>query len=141
MIVSFSLQERLKCADLWACEDYTEEDEINIESISGKMARLKIDVNQDEMQKRWIREENRKLRINAERENEAKISGISIYSIFHEEYDLKIVPLVKMENPTAVFLIIQTNFFIPKKLKPKVKSINKQNNFKTYFGQMTSSLW
>ena len=118
MIVSFSLQERLKCADLWACEDYTEEDEINIESISGKMARLEIDVNQDEMkaeEKRRIREENRKLRIRSEREKEAKISGISIYSIFHEEYDLKIVPLVKMENPTAVFLIIQTNFFIPKK--------------------------
>ena len=113
MIVSFSLQERLKCADLWTCEDYTEEDEINIESISGKMARLEIDVEAEE--KRRIKEENRKFRIKTEREKEAKISGISIYSIFHEEYDLKIVPLVKMENPTAVFLIIQTNFIITKK--------------------------
>ena len=50
-----------------------------------KMARLEIDVNQDEMKaekKRRIREENRKLRIRSEREKEAKISGISIYSIF-----------------------------------------------------------
>lgn len=126
MIVTFSLQKRLKNANLWQAEDYTEEDEEDekqtsddSENLLGK--RTKFDSNalsaeeQRKIEQRQRIEERKRKRILEEREMESKISGISIYSVYYAENDLKIVPLVKVPNPTGIFMIIQTNFFVPKK--------------------------
>ena len=128
MIVTFSLQKRLKDANLWQAEDYTEEDEEedekqtsdDSENLLGK--RNKLDSNalsaeeeQRKIEERQRIEERRRKRILEEREMESKISGISIYSVYYAKNDLKIVPLVKVPNPTGIFMIIQTNFFVPKK--------------------------
>jgi hypothetical protein len=43
-----------------------------------------------------------------------QIEGISVYSIYHTSEQLKIVPLIEYDNPEGVFIIIQTNFCIPK---------------------------
>ena len=42
------------------------------------------------------------------------IKRISVYSIFYEGAQMKIVPLAEPDNPQCLFLIIQTNFAVPK---------------------------
>ena len=116
MIVTFSLQDRLKSAELWNSDIFTEEDdddENDIENMPRKM--VKLDVTAEAAEKRRKSEAKRNARLAAEREKEAKIPEVSIYSLFHEDYQLKLVPLVLAKNPTGVFLIIQSNFFVPKK--------------------------
>lgn len=43
-----------------------------------------------------------------------KIDKMSIYSIFYKESQMEIVPLIEHENPERVFIIIETNFCLPK---------------------------
>ena len=104
MIVTFSLQKRLKNANLWQAEDYTEEDEEDEKQTSDDSENLlgkgtKLDSNalsaeeQRKIEQRQRIEERKRKRILEEREMESKISGISIYSVYYAENDLKIVPI------------------------------------------------
>jgi hypothetical protein len=43
-----------------------------------------------------------------------QIEGISVYSIYHTSEQMKIVPLIEYDDPEGVFIIIQTNFCVPK---------------------------
>ena len=59
-------------------------------------------------------QEKKKIELLTAEQKQAIIDGFSVYSVFYFENKLKIVPLVERINPKGVFIIVQTNFSIPK---------------------------
>ena len=115
MIVTYSMQNCLKSAASWN----SGEDGENKSSINPKKTKLSESSEKEkkgeenEMEKRKQKLEQKKKKLAAMKELEKSIEGTSIYSIYYEGYSMVAVPLVEHENPTSVFVIIQTNF-VPK---------------------------
>ena len=101
MLFTYSMQKCLKSADSWKSKP----EKIDLLKISTKSLN-EVEENEKLVKKRKKMEEIT--------EKEKLIEGISIYSVFYEGYAMVAVPLVEYENPTSVFVIIQTNFIAPK---------------------------
>ena len=121
MLVTYSLQESLKSAAGWMADpepfELEKDAELPAEPAAPKKVRItkkKIDF---EEQKRILKNlEIKEKRIEFEKQQKAKIHGVSIYSVFYDDKNvMKMVPLVEFDNPSGVFIIVQTNFLVPKK--------------------------
>ena len=136
MLVTYSMQKSLKSAELWKnlakSSEYVALDHATVrEATFTKPTRKKPKVRQISVEERKEIEndEKEKLEKSLEKEEEEEealkkkekeeeiskiMEGISIYSVFYENRQLIAVPLVEFENPKSVFVIIETNFTVPK---------------------------
>lgn len=129
MIITYSMQRCLKSAALWSSEfesSEVNEEESTTQYLSDKMVKMEIAEkgngrrNKRELNRIQARKEKAERKRKKEesmekiRLMENQIDNVSIYSIFYEGNQMKAVPLIEFEDPKGVFLIIQTNFIVPK---------------------------
>ena len=121
MLVTFYMDESMKSAENWASDVVDQKDDKKVNDPSpldtekkAKKANLAEDeLTGDELAK--IEQEKKKIESLTAEQKQAIIDGFSVYSVFYLENKLNIVPLVERINPKGVFVIVQTNFGIPKR--------------------------
>ena len=85
---------------------------IEIQSKKRRLFEL-LELNEKEkLEKKEKQLETKEIQLEFIEEKEKLIEGVSIYSIYFQEYGMVSVPLVEYENP-SIFVIIQTNFHVP----------------------------
>ena len=119
MIVTYSMQECLKSADLWKNQSESEisavADDVT-ESVLKRKKRKIVSISEEKQKQNEIeKREKKKLERKMKKEKLKIIEGISIYSVYYVGNGMVAVPLVEFENPESVFVIVQTNFMAPKK--------------------------
>ena len=128
MLVTYSIQNCLKSAASWKSKYEISDYDNVVSEMQSKKRRiyklLEISENETEKEKlekiekqlenKEIQLEKKKKKMEVIEEKEKLIEGISIYSIYFQEYGMVSVPLVEYENPASIFVIIQTNFHVPK---------------------------
>lgn len=113
MLVTSSMQNRFKSADSW--KEVLDDSELGVTTNGGK-SKAPAKKPKLENVEPLTAEQLKVIKRTKDRIASIKleIEGISIYSVFYVGQHMKAIPLVEYTNPTAVFVIIQTNFNVPK---------------------------